>query len=281
MKKITSLLAIGFASLGIQSASAALISLYEFNNSTADTHRGAGAAGTVYGNTIYETGVTGQAFRFDGSTYLTAPLAGAGLGQGAISAWVKYNTQTQWASILKNWGSTQIGAYHLGLSDNRLTISNELGTSNGSFWVESPTISLNTWFHVVATWGPTGTHKLYLDGALVDTSAYSGTLNGGFPIMSMGNKLNDSMTGIANATSGNLDGWLDDVGFLDEEISAAQVASIYSAGLSGIGVSASYGSAAVPEPGQVAASLLLLAGLGGYVFLKRRKAAKTASLVAA
>ena len=36
-------------------------------------------------------------------------------------------------------------------------------------------------------------------------------------------------------------------------------------------------SAAVPEPGQVAASLLLLAGIGGYVFLKRRKAAKAAT----
>jgi hypothetical protein len=33
-------------------------------------------------------------------------------------------------------------------------------------------------------------------------------------------------------------------------------------------------SAAVPEPGQVAASLLLLAGIGGYVWLKRRKPAK-------
>ncbi len=34
--------------------------------------------------------------------------------------------------------------------------------------------------------------------------------------------------------------------------------------------------AAVPEPGQVAASLLLLAGIGGYVFMKRRKTAKPA-----
>lgn len=34
--------------------------------------------------------------------------------------------------------------------------------------------------------------------------------------------------------------------------------------------------AAVPEPGQVAASLLLIAGLGGYVVIKRRKAAKPA-----
>ncbi len=36
-------------------------------------------------------------------------------------------------------------------------------------------------------------------------------------------------------------------------------------------------TAAVPEPGQVAASLLLLGGIGGYVFLKRRKAAQGVS----
>jgi autotransporter-associated beta strand protein len=33
-------------------------------------------------------------------------------------------------------------------------------------------------------------------------------------------------------------------------------------------------SAAIPEPGQIAASILLLAGIGAYVFLKRRKTAK-------
>jgi hypothetical protein len=32
----------------------------------------------------------------------------------------------------------------------------------------------------------------------------------------------------------------------------------------------------VPEPGQVAASILLLIGIGGYMWLKRRKAAKSA-----
>jgi hypothetical protein len=35
-------------------------------------------------------------------------------------------------------------------------------------------------------------------------------------------------------------------------------------------------TASVPEPGQVAASLLLLAGIGGYVWLKRRKTGKPA-----
>jgi hypothetical protein len=43
----------------------------------------------------------------------------------------------------------------------------------------------------------------------------------------------------------------------------------------------SLGTSAVPEPGQVAASLLLLGGIGGYVFLKRRKAAKVAAPAAA
>ena len=40
------------------------------------------------------------------------------------------------------------------------------------------------------------------------------------------------------------------------------------------GIMAGATSAAVPEPGQVAASLLLLCGIGGYIFLKRRKLAK-------
>ncbi len=43
-----------------------------------------------------------------------------------------------------------------------------------------------------------------------------------------------------------------------------------------IGVTSASAPSAVPEPGQVAASLLLLAGIGGYIFVKRRKAAKTA-----
>jgi hypothetical protein len=46
-------------------------------------------------------------------------------------------------------------------------------------------------------------------------------------------------------------------------------------------VTVNIGPAGVPEPGQVAASLLLLAGVGGYVFVKRRKAAKIATPVAA
>jgi hypothetical protein len=58
--------------------------------------------------------------------------------------------------------------------------------------------------------------------------------------------------------------------------SSSRISALYSAGLAGSGVSrlgyaGCGGSAAVVEPGQVAASLLLL---GGYAFLNRSKAAK-------
>jgi hypothetical protein len=46
--------------------------------------------------------------------------------------------------------------------------------------------------------------------------------------------------------------------------------------INGVSSGGGGGPAAVPEPGQVAASLLLLAGIGGYVFVKRRKVAKPA-----
>jgi len=40
----------------------------------------------------------------------------------------------------------------------------------------------------------------------------------------------------------------------------------------------SAGPTAVPEPGQVAASLVLLAGIGGYVWMKRRKTGKASAV---
>jgi hypothetical protein len=280
MKKIASLLAIGAAAVGIQSASAGLISLYEFNNSTSDSVRGGAGAATVVGTTSYTAGISGQAFRFNGSTYLAAPLAGAGLSSYTISSWVKFNTQTNWASILKNWGSSSAGAFHFGLSDNEFKISNFLGTSTGTPSVVSGTLTTNTWYSAAVTFGPSGLQKLYIDGTLVDSAVATGTINNSFNTMSMGAKLNNAQTGVGSP-AGYLDGWLDDVAFYDQELTSSQISALYSAGLAGNGVSTlGYSgyvggpSAAVPEPGQVAASLLLLGGIGGYAFVKRRKAAK-------
>jgi hypothetical protein len=282
MNKPTILLVVGLVAIGLQSASAGLIALYEFNNSTADSVRGGVGAATVSGTTTYTSGVSGQAFRFNGSTYLTAPLAGGGLSAYTISAWVKFNTRTQWATILKNWGSSQAGAFHFGLNDNEFKISNYLGTTNGTPAVLSGTLTTGTWYNAAVTFGPSNTQKLYINGVQVGSGAASGTILNNYSIMSMGAKLNNDQNGVGSP-AGWLDGWLDDVAFFNEELSSSAVASLYTAGLNGGGVSTlgyAYdggGSpSAVPEPGQFATSLLLLTGICGYIFLKNRKATKPA-----
>jgi hypothetical protein len=124
MKKILALLLLGIASLGIQSASAGLISQYQFNNNTTDSIRG--GAVTVSGTAQYASGVNGSAFLFNGSTYLSAPLPGSGLTAMTITAWVKYNQQTSWANIVSNWGSTAVGAFYFGLNNTDFKISKGL-----------------------------------------------------------------------------------------------------------------------------------------------------------
>jgi hypothetical protein len=267
MKKILALLLLGSASLGIQSASAGLISQYQFNNDTADSIRG--GAATVSGSAQYAPGVNGSAFLFNGSTYLSAPLPGSGLTALTITAWVKYNQQTDWANIVSNWGSSAIGAFYFGLNNTEFKISNYLGYEGGSYnGVSSPiTFTTGRWYNVGVTFGPSGNQKLYVDGVVVATGAATpgAVISDNIPIMSIGAKLDDAMSGIG-APPGYLNGLLDDVSFYDNELSLADMNAIVAAGP----------SSAVPEPGQVAASLLLLGGIGGYVFLKRRKAAKPA-----
>ena len=282
MKKITSLLAAGFAAICIQSASAGLISLYQYDNNLSDTVRGAGgAASLVSGSSNYVTGKVGQAFDFNGSTFMRAPQAAGGLSAFSISAWVNFDNSTQWGTIVKNWGSTQIGAFHFGLTDNNFTLSNSIGSTGGENWVVSPSaLATDTWYHTAVTFGPSLTQKLYINGTQVDSNAASGTIvNTLFPYMSMGGKLQDDQI---SSAGGWLDGYMDELAFFNQELTSSDITGIHNAGLAGnsittLGYSVEpYGAAAVPEPGQVAASLLLLSGIGGYVFLKRRKAAKPA-----
>lgn len=282
MKKLATLLSIGAAAVGIQSASAGLISLYQYDNSLTDTVRGgSGAASIVSGSTSYVAGMVGQAFDFNGSTFMKAPQAGAGLSAFSISSWVYFDNRTNWATIVKNWGDGVTGAYHFGLSETAFRVSNYLGTDAGVSPVESGTLSADTWYHVAVTLGPSLTQKLYVDGVQVDFGSASGTLNNNYAQMSMGGKLNDAQNAIAPINPGWLDGYQDELAFFNQELTSSDILGIYNAGLTGQSVT-TLGYAlepytdptAVPEPGQVAASLLLLGGIGGYAFVKRRKAAK-------
>jgi hypothetical protein len=268
MKKISALLAICLTSLGIQSASAGLIAHYEFDNNTTDSVRGGSALASVSGTAQYAAGINGSGFLFDGSTYLAAPRPGTGLTALTITAWVKYNQQTNWANIVSNWGSSVVGSFYFGLQNTQFKIANYLGYEDGSwnYVADTNTLTTGTWYNMGVTFGPSGYQRLFVNGVVVGQAATTGVINDNIAMMSIGSKLNDSADG-PGAPPGYFNGIMDDLRFYDHELSIADMAAT--------------ASAAVPEPGQVAASLLLLGGIGGYAFLKRRKAKPAAATAAA
>ena len=94
----------------------------------------------------------------------------------------------------------------------------------------------------------------------------TGTLYTGFPYIGFGAK--PDSTGVP--AHGYLSGTLDEISLYNVALSAGQVASLYTDGTQGIGAD---GTAAVPEPSQEANSILLLAGIAGFVIVRRKKAA--------
>jgi hypothetical protein len=245
-----------------ESSHAAIISVYEFNNTTTDSVRGAAGVGTFVGTTSYVPGMIGNGMAFNGSSYLVAPVVGGGLSALSISAWVKFNSNTSWATIVKNWGESSTGAFHLGLDNATGNISDYITSSGGTLAAtDSSTITTGQWYHVVTTFnGSANRHILYVNGVSKASVSASGTLTTLGTKMSMGAKLNDSQSSAATINTGYLNGVLDDVSFYDEALSSSQITTLYNNGLSGIG--------AVPEPSALS---LLAVGLGGLASLRRRR----------
>jgi hypothetical protein len=229
-----------------QTAVPAPISYYSFDEAAGsttlfDSIRGTSGNGTLYGfggsGGAFVPGLVGNALRFNGSsTYVTAPLAGGGLSEYTFSAWVNLDSLTSWAVVLSNWGSATVGANILARNENSTAWADYIGLSNGSYLfatTPSGAVVTNTWTNLITTVSQSaGQGKLYLNGTLVDTQSFSGSINSSKPIMSMGMKLNDANTG-PGEPPGYLDGRLDEFAFWDSALSASQVANIYSSGTSG------------------------------------------------
>jgi hypothetical protein len=159
------------------------------------------------------------------------------------------------------------------LDDNNSYFSSYIRTGGSVTGVvaNSAPLTLGQWYHILFTYDGS-MQRLYLNGAFQGQAAATGNLDISNPNLAFGAKKSDS----GSDFNGQIDGWIDEVAIYNVALSAGEISTLYTNGTNGIGA----GSAAVPEPGQVAASLLLLGGIGGYVFLKRRKSAKTALAIA-
>lgn len=253
---------------GFPAKAQTLISFYNFDNSMSDSIRGAsGDATVVHGSAAYAPGKIGQAFAFDGNTLIRSPLAGAGLSAFSISAWVNFSNTGTWSTIVKNWGATTPGAFHLGLDGGTGRLSNYMGTSGGTGATIAPSaVATGQWYHVMVTIG-SGSQDLYVNGVNVATASIGGSLLNSFSFMSMGGKLNNAQNAPAfdTSTQGFLTGYLDDLAFFNGRLTPSQVTNLYTTGLQG--------ESAVPEPSAGSLILLAMGGLAAFRRLRRRAVA--------
>ena len=263
MKKITSLLAIGAAAIGIQSASANLIvngnfqsgntvfsSDYSFRNGPSAN---AGEYTVVSNLGQFHSGIAGL-----GSL---SGYGGSGLYYAANGA--TSTTQSPWSQIINNPTLTLTTDIN-----NPVYYRFEARVANTDPYPDYAAPNLAFEIQVNGgTWNTFTTTPL-LSQQNQWTLTYADTY-----LQSAPTSLGFRLRNLATEASGN-DFALDNIYFgLSSGAPSFPGAGILSAGditnptLVG-------GTAAVPEPGQVAASLLLLGGIGGYAFVKRRKAAK-------
>lgn len=269
MKKITSLLAIAVAGFGIQSASANLI---------------------VNGN--FTAGNSG--FSSDYS-YRVGPSANQG-EYTIVSNLGQFHSGIAALGSLSGFGGS--GLYYA---------ANGATSTAQSPWyqiVNSPSVTLTTdtnspvYYRFEARVANTDPYPAFAAPNL----AFEIQVNGGAwktftqtPLLSQQNQwtltyadtyltntpssLGFRLRNLATEGSGN-DFALDSIYFGESTLSPSYLSGTTAILSAGNIANPSNLSAAVPEPGQVAASLLLLSGIGGYVILKRRKSAKAVVAIA-
>lgn len=93
-------------------------------------------------------------------------------------------------------------------------------------------LSTNTWYHAALTFGPQGM-KLYLNGSLVASNAWTGGLNtsaggtGNAEPLVFGASTASSTTGTASPQANYFQGYLDDIRMYDQALDATQVSKLY------------------------------------------------------
>lgn len=236
MRYVVPFVSILIVSLG--QAQAALIGYWAGEGNAADS---AGPnSGTLVNGVTFGPGVIGQAFGFDGVSYVKAPTTGVPTGNQdrTLALWFRVDQFQTEESFFAGYGA--FGSFDEAYS---------LGTSNGfiffSQWGQAifgPQVQAGTWHHLAVT-NVGDTETLYLDGVGVGTSS--------LPINTAPG--NNFFIGRIPGPVGDirqLDGFVDEVKIYDTALSAAEIRRL----------------AAVPEP----ASVLLIAVGAAMIGLANR-----------
>jgi hypothetical protein len=222
-------------------ASAILWGHYPFNGN-ADEATGNNIDLSLVGDTSFGGSVhpgLGGAISFDGAGdgAIGANFNKLTTNDATVVAWAYAKSLAgDWNTIIKNWGQTVGGQFHLGLGDVAAnTLQNRLvGHVPATAATDFP---VGQWIHTAFVLDSVALqNRLYVNGVVVATAAYSGTLGlGGATGLGIGIKPNDN--GTAPSTGGEAgpwDGRIDDVGLYNQVLSTAQIQQLYQNGKVGI-----------------------------------------------
>jgi hypothetical protein len=185
-----------------------------------------GNHGTFVGNVSYSTGEVGQAFSFDGSSYVEVPdAANLNFAPNApitVDMWV-YRTGT--AQIMhfigKRAGCTAGTFINYQMALNMSTLKGLSFGGDGGGVVTGQDLPLNTWTHLAGTFDGS-TYRFYINGTLAGTG--TGTL---------GPANNAPLLIGKSGTCENFVGLIDEVELFSRALSASEIQAIYNAGGAG------------------------------------------------
>lgn len=227
-------------------ASPTVTSVSPVSRWTLDETVGSLATDVVGGhNGSYETGTTlgasGQvdsATEFDGSSgYVEIGHDDAFLvDEGAIVLWFYLDNTSGRKELFSKDSSDYDTGGHVTMYANGSDVQVRFQDTSSSYTLDSGSVlSATTWHHAALTFGPGGL-KLYVDGALVDSDSHTGGMGtssggtGNFEPIALGANTWSSGNLTVSPLNNYLDGRLDDVRFYDEQLTAEQVAAVFTDG---------------------------------------------------
>ncbi len=183
---------------------------------------------------------------------LGSALAVDGTGDGAIGgefikvggddltvvAWARADgVAGDWNSIVKSWGESFPGQFHLGLgSGAEDTLQNTTSAGTATAAEAFPT---GEWVHTAFVLdGTRSQHRLYLNGVVVANEDYTGPVPDGTATgLGVGIKPNDNGSAVSADFAGPWQGAIDEVAIFDEALTTEQINQIRDCALDGVPLS--------------------------------------------
>jgi len=231
-------------------AHAALVAHYAFEGDLIDSsgmgNHGSAAGLPAFPGTIsFETGILGQAARFEGPWVVAPHSASLNLSsEMTLAAWI--NTSGPQIGIPKNSGviwkgdlDGTAGPYELNLVGPTDPADTRVNLNDGSVSaIQGSIVNFDIWQHLAATYDGSSL-SLYRNGVLLSSTAFAGAIDQEESPLVIGNRRR------GDHLSNRFFGLMDEVRIYDNALSASEIAAL----------------ATVPEPSTALVVALALGGL--------------------